>query len=222
MTTESSKQETSDMVSEVTDEVTRDTTDSFGNRIIEVPERNPYAIPGFGHFLHTPVYVLRGEDSNQVECLGAILPESVAFSADAASLSKMREEVFAEWREAAGTNIVPLMRLDAAVSEAVVVENARATVKNALAEFFPDGFVFDPIEVEIGTDRDDDEYLKIHIVFEGASEQITPDLSGGLIRRIRPQLAELGFPGVPCWSFVENSEWVKYFQSKRNGPARTD
>ena len=220
MTTESS--EASDIVSEVTDEVTRDTTDAYGNRIIEALVGNPFVIPQFGHLPHTPVYVLWGEDFNQTVRLGTILPEPVAISADATSWYKTYEEVFAEWREATGTNIVPLMRLDATASEAVVVENVRTVVKTALAELFPDDFIFDPIAVEVRTDQDDDEYLKIHIVFEGASERITPDLSGGLIRHIRPQLAELGFTGVPCWSFVEKSEWVKYFQSERDEPARTD
>ena len=105
---------------------------------------------------------------------------------------------------------------------AAVVEKARAIIKTALAELYPDDLVFDPIEIEIATYHDDDEYLKIHIVFEGDSEKITPDLSGDLIRHIRPQLAELGFPGVPCWSFVSKSEWVKYFQSERVESARTD
>ena len=108
------------------------------------------------------------------------------------------------------------------IERTAVVEKARAIIKTALAELYPDDLVFDPIEIEIPTDQDDDEYLTIHIVFEGEAEKITPDLSGDLIRRIRPELGELEFPGVPCWSFVEKSEWVKYFQSKRVESARTD
>ena len=169
MTAERRMPETSSMA----DEVTHDTLDAFGNRIIVAQGGGRYAIPWPGRLPTTPVYV---------------------------------------WAPPASSR----------TARAAVVENARAIVKTALAEIYPADLVFDPIDIEIATYHDDDEYLKILIVFEGAWEKITPDLSGDLIRHIRPRLAQLGFPGVPCWSFVSKSEWVKYSQSKRVESARTD
>ena len=222
MTTDRMMQESSGMADEATDEVARDTSDVFRNWIIEASGGNFYTIPGSGHLSPTPVYVWMGQDPNLIERMGEFLSKPVALDAGAAGQPKTYGDVLAELRRATGIDIMPVKRFDPAEVSNMVVENARAVVKNALAELFPDDLTFDPIDVEIRTDQDDDEYLNIHIVFEGASEQITPALSGGLIRHIRPQLAELGFPGVPCWSFVEKSEWVKYFQSKRDGPAGTD
>ena len=79
-------------------------------------------------------------------------------------------------------------------------------VRDLLTERFRDEFVFDPIIVEPEVDHDGDEYLKIYVVFDGDQK----DLS----RRIRPDLAEMGVPGVPGFSFVEKSEWEQLFAGK--------
>ena len=169
-----------------------------------------------------PAWGWAAPDAIQLRRWLELLSKPIAADTDAGSPPKSYRDVLDDLRKATGIDIMPVKRFDPAEVSNMVVENARAIVKDGLAELFPDDVIFDPIDVEISTDQDGDKYLKIYIVFEGESGKITPDLSGSLIRHIRPQLTELGFPGVPCWSFVEKSEWVEYFQSKRNGPAGTD
>ena len=199
------------------------------SRMQEIPgaagEGTDDAVSGIRESGYSPLIPAWGwaaPDAIQLRRWLDLLSKPVATDTGAGSPPKSYRDVLDDLRKATGLEIMPVKRFDPAADKKMVVAETRAIVKNALAELFPDGLVFDPIDVEIRTDQDHDEYLNIHIVFEGESGKITPDLSGGLIRHIRPQLAELGFPGVPCWSFVEKSEWVEYFQSKRNGPARTD
>ena len=196
------------------------TTESVREESINVQGETRPGARGYSH--QPPVWMAAAPDEWHNRRLREFLQRPVSADTGLASPPKSYQDVLAELREATGLDVVLVQRFDPATREKTVVENARAIVKNALAELFPQGFVFDPIEVEIATYQDGDEYLNVRIVFEGASEQITPDMSGGLIRHIRPQLAELGFPGVPAWSFVEKSEWMEYFQRKRNAPARTD
>ncbi len=84
-------------------------------------------------------------------------------------------------------------------------------VRDLLTERFRDEFVFDPIIVEPEVDHDGDEYLKIYVVFDGDQKNLDPGWTLGLSRRIRPELVEMGVPGVPGFSFVEKSEWEELF-----------
>lgn len=76
----------------------------------------------------------------------------------------------------------------------------------ALYEKYPEGFVFDPIIITRETDYiHGDEYLEIRIIFDGDYEKLDP--SWNFFRRIEPGLLEMGFDGLPSWSFSEKSEW---------------
>ncbi len=169
-----------------------------------------------------PAWGWAAPDAIQLRRWLDLLSKPVATDTGAGSPPKSYRDVLDDLRKATGLEIMPVKRFDPAADKKMVVAETRAIVKNALAELFPDGLVFDPIDVEIRTDQDHDEYLNIHIVFEGDRETLTYRRRMDLIDQIRPQLAEIGFPGIPRWAFVKKSEWVEYYQSKRFEPARTD
>ena len=84
-------------------------------------------------------------------------------------------------------------------------------VRQDLDECFGDKLVFDPILVANRVDHDDEDYLHIIIIYEGDRKHLDPSVTVGLVRRITPQLLELGVPWPPSKSFVDKSEWEEYY-----------
>ena len=169
-----------------------------------------------------PAWGWAAPDAIQLRRWLELLSKPIAADTDAGSPPKSYRDVLDDLRKATGLEIMPVKRFDPAADKKMVVAETRAIVKSALAEFFPDGFVFGPIEVEIKTHQDGDEYLDILVVFEGDRETFTFHRRMDFSTAIRPGLAELGYPGFPSMWFVEKSAWVKHYQSKLNGPAGTD
>ena len=92
----------------------------------------------------------------------------------------------------------------------VTTERISAIIKQHLAERFTDEFSFGPIVPVLRTDYSDPEgrdYLEIYIVFDGDQKDLDPRWTVGLPRRIRPQLAEIGFTNMIMTSWVHCSEW---------------
>ena len=173
------------------------------------------------HSLLVPTWGWVAPDAAQMRRWQELLSKPVATDANGASRPKSYRDILEELREATGLYVMPVKRFDPVATEQAVIDSARAIVKDGLAEFYADGFVFDPIVVGIDTNYDGDEQLNIRIVFEGDHEKLTFRRNMDLFRQLRPQFAEIGFPGIPFWSFVKKSEW-EASRSKRNGPARTD
>ena len=199
------------------------------NRMQEPPGRAGEgaddAVSGIRESAYSPLIPAWGwaaPDAIQLRRWLELLSKPVVVDTGAGSPPKSYRDVLNDLRKATGLEIMPVKRFDPAADKKMVVAETRAIVKDALAEFFPDGFVFDPIEVEIKTHQNGDEYLSILIVFEGDGETFTFRRRSDISSEIRPGLTELGYPGFPSLWFVEKSEWVKHYQSKRNGPARAD
>lgn len=80
-------------------------------------------------------------------------------------------------------------------------------VRQDLEERVGDKLTFGPIIVEDKVDHDDEDYLDITIVYDGARKHLDSDTTVGLVGRITPQLLELGAPWPPSKSFVVRREW---------------
>lgn len=63
-------------------------------------------------------------------------------------------------------------------------------------------------EVVVGrdTDADGDDILRIRVVIELTDDHLQPDQTRGLVRSIRPRLADLGEEAFPILSFMTSAE----------------
>lgn len=87
----------------------------------------------------------------------------------------------------------------------------------ALYERYPEGFVFDPIIITRETDYlTGEEYMEIRIVFDGDCKKLDPGWS--LYRRIEPGLLEMGFDGLPSWSYFKKSKRNQAYGQPGNRP----
>ena len=101
-----------------------------------------------------------------------------------------------------------------------VADEFAGIVGKALRERFKDEFVFDPIIVEPATDPWGGDYLDVFIIFDGDQKNLDPGWTGGMSRRLGPELDRLGVPSVPSFAYVEKSEWKAVYHGKY--PRRDD
>lgn len=79
-------------------------------------------------------------------------------------------------------------------------------IRQMLDERFGDEFEFGPIEV--WADQDDDiSFLRTYIVFDGDMNKLDPAKTLPMERHLWTRAAELGYPGIPLYSYVLKSEW---------------
>ena len=79
-------------------------------------------------------------------------------------------------------------------------------IRQMLDERFGDEFEFGPIEV--WADQDDDiSFLRTYIVFEGDVHKLDPAKTSSIGDHLWTRAAELGYPGIPHFSYVLKSEW---------------
>ena len=95
-----------------------------------------------------------------------------------------------------------------------VRDKVAGLVRQDLEERVGDKLAFGPIIVEDKVDHDDEDYLDITIIYDGDREHLDSDTTVGLVRRITPQLLELGTPWPPGKSFVVKREWEARRKSK--------
>lgn len=84
------------------------------------------------------------------------------------------------------------------------------TVQDILTgRFENDPIAFGPIVVEPAIDHDDDDYMRITIVFEGDPDLLDPSWSLGLTQLIGLELSQKDIGGFDYISkrYVEKSEW---------------
>ena len=86
-------------------------------------------------------------------------------------------------------------------------EKVAEITRNLLEERFGDDFVFDPITVASRVDEYNDDYLEIHIVYDGDYDNLDVKWRLGLTRRMRPTLLALGLDDHPVHRFTEKSDW---------------
>lgn len=70
---------------------------------------------------------------------------------------------------------------------------------------------FDDIEIHEliinrDVDYDDDEVLRITVVFEGTPKNIDARIVSGAVRHVRPKLTAMGENAFPLFSFVSKSD----------------
>ena len=83
-------------------------------------------------------------------------------------------------------------------------------VQDILAERFEnDPIAFGPIVVEPAIDHDEDDYMRITIVFEGDPDLLEPSWALDLTRRLQIDLCQKDIGGFDYISkrWVEKSEW---------------
>ena len=90
------------------------------------------------------------------------------------------------------------------------VEFACDFVRNDLEGYFGDAFVFDPILAEWMIDHVGQEYLWVHIVFDGDQRNLDPEWTSGLTLRLHLELRKLGIDSIPSRHFIKKSEWKSY------------
>jgi len=78
-------------------------------------------------------------------------------------------------------------------------------VKGVLKEQFSD-VTFESIEVNRDVDEDGDPILRIRIVFDGRTEPLDPRRTSGLVRHMRPRMADQGIEDFPILSFIAKSD----------------
>ena len=101
------------------------------------------------------------------------------------------------------------------------IEKVEKIVRDALAERFKEGFVFDPIIVEPWFDYvTDEEYLHVYVVYEGDYDALDPSWTGSLGLLIRERTTEDEVWTAPGKAFVPKDEWEEYFaKDYRERPA---
>ena len=87
-----------------------------------------------------------------------------------------------------------------------IAQQVESITLKALYEKYPAGFVFDQVVVTQETDYvDGEEYLEIRVIYDGDYKNLDPKWS--LFWSIEAGLLEIGYDGLPSWSFCEKSEW---------------
>lgn len=81
-------------------------------------------------------------------------------------------------------------------------------VRDVLDERFGD-IRIDSVRVEHDVDADGDPIVRIRVVLEDDGIMLDPRRASGLVRHMRPRLAEEGVEGFPILSFVSRSDLGK-------------
>ncbi|WBQ09451.1 hypothetical protein L2D01_11150 [Hyphomonadaceae bacterium ML37] len=85
------------------------------------------------------------------------------------------------------------------------IERIRQVVSEALNRDFLRVNVVD-FKFERDTDHDDDEILRITVIFDGRARDIDPHQLSGTVRHVRPRLMEIGEKAFPVFSFVSRGD----------------
>ena len=98
-----------------------------------------------------------------------------------------------------------------------VKDQVAAIFRRHLEEKFGDRITFDEIHVTPQLDEWDEEYLQVKVVIDGDTELFDRNVEwiGGLHRRMRPELLELGVTTVPADSYIDKSEIESWTEDER-------
>ena len=99
-----------------------------------------------------------------------------------------------------------------------IMDRVEAIARDMLEErFTPDGFIFDPIIVERKIDHYGDEYIDIHIVYDGKTKLLDVDWRISMARRIHEKLEADGiylanaigrnFETKLEWDYIQKHGW---------------
>jgi hypothetical protein len=64
------------------------------------------------------------------------------------------------------------------------------------------------IEVKVrgDVDFDNEEVLRVDVVFEGEKKDVDASVLSGVVRHVRPKLTEIGEKAFPLFSFISNRD----------------
>lgn len=93
------------------------------------------------------------------------------------------------------------------------LEKVRGFTEGLLYEQFPEGFVFDPIVIVPCVDHYGDDYLEIHIVYDGEQKNLDPYKTLGLRWPIHKQIEKIGLDTSPGLRFIPRNEWRTVFKN---------
>lgn len=91
-----------------------------------------------------------------------------------------------------------------------MAENAelKAIVEAVLRERFDD-VTIESMELERDIDQDGDEILRVNVIFDGKKKRLDSRKTSGLLRHLRPKIAEIGEYAFPVVSFISKSDYGK-------------
>lgn len=81
-------------------------------------------------------------------------------------------------------------------------------IESLLRERFDD-VAFESVSVERDTDEFGDDILRVRVVFDSVLKVLDPRKTSGLLRHLRPRIAELGEDAFPVMFYIAKSELGK-------------
>lgn len=81
----------------------------------------------------------------------------------------------------------------------------REVVANLVTERFPDATILS-IEITSDLDSDDDEIMKVKVVFATETDRLDARATSSFLRHLRPKLSEVGVSMFPVMSFLSGSD----------------
>ena len=93
-------------------------------------------------------------------------------------------------------------------------EKVEKIIERLLAERFKDEVVFGPVIAQPDFDHDDDEILRICIVFDGEQKRLDPHWTNRIEEFVRQEIPEDDLPLYLSHMFEEKSEWEEFLEPK--------
>lgn len=87
---------------------------------------------------------------------------------------------------------------------AQIDEIVRVVSETLAADF--DGVRILDIKVSANDDYDDDDFLRIEVIFEGRRRKLDARKLSGAVRHVRPRLNEIGEKAFPLFSFISKGD----------------
>lgn len=86
------------------------------------------------------------------------------------------------------------------------MENSvRGVVSALITDRFPDAKILE-IEILEDFDDDDDEILRVRVVFESEKQTLDSKATSSFLRYLRPKLSEIGVNMFPVMSFISSKD----------------
>lgn len=82
-------------------------------------------------------------------------------------------------------------------------------VRNVLSERF-ENVEIESISVVFDVDEDGDDILRVKVIFDGQTKHLDARKASGVLRHLRPKIAEIGEDAFPIMSYIAKSELGKH------------
>lgn len=85
-------------------------------------------------------------------------------------------------------------------------DNALKRIIEAVFKDHFDEVTIESVTVAHDIDEDGDAILRIAVIFNGKAKQLNAERASGLLRHMRPKMAEIGEDAFPIISFIAKSD----------------